>query len=208
MINGKILKQYENSSKVFSQYHDEWDYQEAYASYVERLPKETPDDIVEDILAATCYARKARAEHGPGDENLCAYNATTSTSKQMTFSFMDEEVAEDELPLEKTYPQIRALIDEATDQLGHHNNSPEQKEAIRRMCEDLLEAASQNTDHTIANQKDVYVDPPEGWKYGFPKIMPAGTSDMNAWLVNEGYPEGNLSRYGDNLHCRIWDVEE
>ncbi|RJF90645.1 hypothetical protein [Sphingomonas cavernae] len=32
------------------------------------------------------------------------------------------------------------------------------------------------------------IDPPEGWRYGFPKAMPADVTDVPAWLVSEGYP--------------------
>jgi hypothetical protein len=34
------------------------------------------------------------------------------------------------------------------------------------------------------------IDPPGGWKYGFPKEVPSPVpSDMMAWLVSEGYPK-------------------
>lgn len=33
-----------------------------------------------------------------------------------------------------------------------------------------------------------WVDPPSGWKYGFPKIWD-GTGDLREWLVAEGYPQ-------------------
>jgi hypothetical protein len=31
------------------------------------------------------------------------------------------------------------------------------------------------------------IDPPEGWKYGFPKPLPNGV-DLSEWLFGEGYP--------------------
>ncbi len=36
--------------------------------------------------------------------------------------------------------------------------------------------------------KQMYVDPPEGWKYGFPKPYPKGEVDYAEWLFGEGYP--------------------
>jgi hypothetical protein len=35
-----------------------------------------------------------------------------------------------------------------------------------------------------------YVDPPEGWRWGFPKLYdPAKDGDMRAWMVRHGYPQ-------------------
>lgn len=35
-----------------------------------------------------------------------------------------------------------------------------------------------------------YVDPPEGWRWGFPKLYdPATDGDMRAWMIRSGYPE-------------------
>lgn len=39
------------------------------------------------------------------------------------------------------------------------------------------------------------IDPPSGWKYGFPKACPkevymAGEEAIKAWLIEEGYPPG------------------
>lgn len=34
------------------------------------------------------------------------------------------------------------------------------------------------------------VDPPQGWRYGFPKLYdPASDGDMAAWMVKHGYPQ-------------------
>lgn len=35
--------------------------------------------------------------------------------------------------------------------------------------------------------KKTVIDPPEGWKYGFPKVLPDGV-DYQEWLFGEGYP--------------------
>ena len=51
-----------------------------------------------------------------------------------------------------------------------------------------------------------YVDPPSGWKYGFPKIRPPEAfDDMEKWFIDEGYPEEDIDlamRYS-----RYWTEE-
>jgi hypothetical protein len=38
--------------------------------------------------------------------------------------------------------------------------------------------------------KPYWVDPPEGWRWGFPKLYdPATDGDMRAWMVANGYPQ-------------------
>jgi hypothetical protein len=38
--------------------------------------------------------------------------------------------------------------------------------------------------------KPFYVDPPSGWRYGFPKLYdPATDGNMREWLVKNGYPK-------------------
>jgi len=35
-----------------------------------------------------------------------------------------------------------------------------------------------------------WVDPPSGWKYGFPKPLPKpAPTSIEKWLISEGYPE-------------------
>jgi len=39
-------------------------------------------------------------------------------------------------------------------------------------------------------KKPYYVDPPEGWRYGFPKVYdPAKDGDMTEWMISQGYPK-------------------
>lgn len=46
-----------------------------------------------------------------------------------------------------------------------------------------------------------YIDPPSGWRYGFPRILPDDTTDLRQWFLDNGYPEKdidlalNYSRY-------------
>ena len=50
------------------------------------------------------------------------------------------------------------------------------------------------------------VDPPSGWRYGFPKAYDRTTDgdDMVTWLVREGYPQREIDRLGDQFHVRQW----
>lgn len=54
----------------------------------------------------------------------------------------------------------------------------------------------------------VWVDPPSGWKYGFPKIWERKTDDedMNEWLVSEGYPRSVIENYGSVFYVRMWET--
>lgn len=62
----------------------------------------------------------------------------------------------------------------------------------------------------------VWVDPPSGWAFGFPKIWDQTVvPDLKTWLVNEGYPQEEINRYSSeedgellsHFHCRFWETE-
>lgn len=66
--------------------------------------------------------------------------------------------------------------------------------------------------------KYLVVDPPEGWKYGFPKIWDFKPSHPNLpgenyeqeykeWFLDHGYPQKLVSQ-GMLEHCRYWESEE
>jgi len=49
-------------------------------------------------------------------------------------------------------------------------------------------------------------DPPEGWKYGFPKeYKPLEGESLHDTLIRDGYPKEllNLARW-----CRFWEQED
>jgi len=48
-----------------------------------------------------------------------------------------------------------------------------------------------------------WVDPPAGWKYGFPKLW-EGVGDMNEWLLASGYPQREIDSCGDYFYVRLW----
>lgn len=52
------------------------------------------------------------------------------------------------------------------------------------------------------------IDPPEGWRYGFPKEIPADVTDTLSWLVEQGYPRSLIDRLGNSFFCRHWVEDE
>ena len=52
------------------------------------------------------------------------------------------------------------------------------------------------------------IDPPSGWKYGFPKPIPEDRKDdVLVWLVEQGYPQSEIDGLGDYFSCRYWKQE-
>lgn len=53
------------------------------------------------------------------------------------------------------------------------------------------------------------IDPPSGWKYGFPKILPEDIEDKDImkWLMENGYPEWEIKSCGNHFYCRYWNRE-
>ena len=58
--------------------------------------------------------------------------------------------------------------------------------------------------------KTFIIDPPSGWKYGFPKPVSrevlGDTERLADWLIEQGYPKQDIPlavRYS-----RYWEVEE
>ena len=49
----------------------------------------------------------------------------------------------------------------------------------------------------------VLIDPPGGWRYGFPKLLPnPPPENIGEWLVEKGYPRKEMESYGDFFFCR------
>lgn len=53
--------------------------------------------------------------------------------------------------------------------------------------------------------KVMMIDPPSGWRYGFPKVLPDGVTDTLKWLVENGYPQKEIDSYGQYFYCRHWE---
>lgn len=54
------------------------------------------------------------------------------------------------------------------------------------------------------------IDPPEGWRYGFPKecsLEFKSNDEFNDWLVENGYPRSLIESYGKHFHFRMWSTD-
>lgn len=51
-----------------------------------------------------------------------------------------------------------------------------------------------------------YVDPPSGWRYGFPKVLPKEVTDVKKWLVEQGYPKSLTE--AEWFYCRYWEGKD
>jgi len=51
------------------------------------------------------------------------------------------------------------------------------------------------------------IDPPAGWRYGFPKAYDRVTDgdDLRVWLLREGYPQAEIDRMGNYFYVRQWE---
>lgn len=54
----------------------------------------------------------------------------------------------------------------------------------------------------------IMIDPPTGWLYGFPKAFPEDVTNVDEWLVKNGYPQEEVDCWADGVPCRFWEVEE
>ena len=52
------------------------------------------------------------------------------------------------------------------------------------------------------------IDPPSGWKYGFPKVLPQDyTGSVPEWLVKNDYPQEEIDCLGKYFYYRIINQE-
>lgn len=51
------------------------------------------------------------------------------------------------------------------------------------------------------------IDPPAGWKYGFPKAISDDVTDVIAWLVENGYPQEEIDSLGEHFYWREWEED-
>ena len=85
-----------------------------------------------------------------------------------------------------------------------HNEHNEQKH------DNLSVISIKSEDLSIKSEKEmqIWVDPPEGWRYGFPAIYDPDTDgQMSEWIVRKGYPLLTIKEYGDAWAVRCWPVE-
>lgn len=58
--------------------------------------------------------------------------------------------------------------------------------------------------------KKIIIDPPDGWRYGFPKEIPReiyNSNKITEWLVDNGYPQKTIDYLGGSLYYRVWEEE-
>jgi len=56
-------------------------------------------------------------------------------------------------------------------------------------------------------RKVLVIDPPSGWKYGFPKPVPKNHEKdevLSAWLIEQGYPEKDIEHA--LKYSRYWET--
>lgn len=57
------------------------------------------------------------------------------------------------------------------------------------------------------NDELIFIDPPSGWKYGFPKGVTKevyiGILNLKEWCIANGYPKKVADSYGDHFHIGI-----
>lgn len=52
----------------------------------------------------------------------------------------------------------------------------------------------------------VWMDPPSGWRYGFPKLYDCqADQDLYDWLVAQGYPQQEIEAMGEYFFMRSWE---
>jgi len=63
---------------------------------------------------------------------------------------------------------------------------------------------------TLNTTKVLWIDPPEGWRYGFPREVPEGIEGdaINEWMIEIGYPKEKIEEYGEYFHCRMMYEEK
>ena len=61
----------------------------------------------------------------------------------------------------------------------------------------------------IFESKKIWIDPPGGWKYGFPRIYDPkkDNPDVVEWIVDQGYPRKVMESYKKYFNYRCWLAE-
>ena len=73
----------------------------------------------------------------------------------------------------------------------------------------ILPNLSIKSDDLSIKSNMIWVDPPEGWKYGFPAIYdPEKDGQMSDWIISKGYPIQIIKEYGEQWMVRCWPAEK
>ena len=74
---------------------------------------------------------------------------------------------------------------------------------------DLLHDLSIKSEDLSIKSNKIWVDPPEGWKFGFPAIYdPDADGQLSEWIISKGYPVQIIKEYGESWAIRCWPAEE
>lgn len=53
----------------------------------------------------------------------------------------------------------------------------------------------------------IMIDPPEGWKYGFPMLWDRDDDPLDgsliAWILEKGYPQSEVDHSGEFFRVRV-----
>jgi len=59
--------------------------------------------------------------------------------------------------------------------------------------------------HEPPKKRKFMIDPPSGWKWGFPREIPEeDLHRIHEWLVGNGYPKRELDQYKGQVPYRVW----
>lgn len=59
--------------------------------------------------------------------------------------------------------------------------------------------------------KYILIDPPSGWKYGFPKKIKKEeleNNDLSTILLKYGYPQKEIDSLGDALYVQVTEINK
>ena len=63
------------------------------------------------------------------------------------------------------------------------------------------------TNETSKKENLILIDPPSGWKYGFPKVVTQeqykSIKDLKQWCIDNGYSREEAKSYGDYFHIQL-----
>ena len=72
-----------------------------------------------------------------------------------------------------------------------------------------MERGSARLDEKDCGMKTSMIDPPSGWRYGFPKPIPQDQfGRVEEWLVENGYPQWLIDSFEGRFRYRMWEVDE
>jgi len=58
-----------------------------------------------------------------------------------------------------------------------------------------------------AKRMRLMVDPPDGWRYAFPKVCPEEHKHrILDWIVEVGYPKAEVEKLGKYFRVRTWEI--